>query len=86
MVAVAAPTHTRLSPAQFCERLLSAVSADGRSDPRERAQQAVLLRPYVNDAVDPQSFESSLEHFQARSSYLADTAREVLTLWRLCSR
>ena len=86
MVLAAAPTTTRISPAQFCERLLSALAADGRSDPRERTQRDVLLRPYVAAGVEPQAFEASLQDYQTRSSELADTAREVLTLWRLCSR
>ena len=86
MVAAAAPTESRLSPAQFCERLLSALAADGRSDARERTHQAVLLHPYVGAGVDPQSFEASMQEYQARSPDLADTAREVLTHWRLCSR
>jgi hypothetical protein len=86
MAIATAPSPVRLSPTTFCERLLSANALDNRADARECAQQALLLRPFLEQPVAPEAFETSLEAFQARNSDLAAAAREALALWRLCNR
>ena len=85
MSPVVAPV-TRIAPAEFSARLLDATRADRRRDPRQYVQHAILLRPFVDSAMDAREFEARLRDYQARSSDLAETAREVLALWRVCSR
>jgi hypothetical protein len=75
---------TQLTPAMFCERLLEAVAADSRHDARSSAQRAILLRPILSSNLDAATFEKTLRQQQARNSELADTAREILALWRVC--
>jgi hypothetical protein len=77
---------TRISPAEFSARLLEATRADCRRDPRQYARHAILLRSFLDGPVDPAKFEARLRDYQTRSSDLADTAREILALWRVCSR
>jgi hypothetical protein len=85
MSPVVAPV-SRISPAEFSARLLDATRADRRRDPRRYVQHTILLRSFVPSAADPAEFEARLSDYQARSSDLADTAREILALWRVCSR
>ena len=85
MPPVAAPSAVKLTPAAFCQRLLEAVAADCRRSARDRAQHTILLRPFVDMAIEPAEFEAKLRDHQLRTSNIAETAREILALWRVCA-
>jgi hypothetical protein len=85
MPAGAVPTATRLSPSDFSSCLLEAIEADRHRDARDRAQHALLLRPFVGANVDRHTFEAKLREYQTRSADLSQTARDVWLLWRLCN-
>ena len=84
MSPVGGPSIAQLTPAAFSERLLEAVAADCRRDRCDRAQHAILLRPFIASEVDAATFEANLRQQQVRRSDLADTAREILALWGVC--
>ena len=86
MSLAAAPGTAPLSPTAFSQRLLEAASVDGRRAPSERTQIATLLRPFTGGNWDDQSFECALREQQTSGAELGEAAREVLALWRLCSR
>lgn len=81
-----APRSAPITPTAFSQRLLEAARFDGRRAPVERTQLAALLSPFTGGNWDSQTFELALREKQTDSAELGETAREVLTLWRLCSR
>ena len=81
-----APHSPPLSPTAFSQRLLEAALLDGRHDPSERTQLTALLRPFAGAELDGAAFETALQDCQRRDGEMSTTAREVLALWRLCSR
>ncbi|HZS01003.1 MAG TPA: hypothetical protein VFE37_19955 [Chloroflexota bacterium] len=86
MSLAAAPTSLSLTPTAFSQRLLEAASLDARRNPQERTQLDALLRPFAGAEVDARAFESALRDRQRQDADLGEAAREVLALWRLCSR
>jgi hypothetical protein len=52
---------------------------------RDRAQQTLLLRPFAQADAEPAAFEPAMAEHCQRNADLADVAREILTLWRVCS-
>jgi hypothetical protein len=85
MLPTAAARPTTFTPAQFSECLLDAVAADRRRDARDRAQHTLLLRPYVGSNVDADTFEAEMAEQSARNAELAEAARDILALWRVCT-
>jgi hypothetical protein len=85
MSLTATATRTDFTPAAFSACLLEAVAADRRRDPRNRAQHTLLLRPFAESDVEPSAFEAALAEHCQRNGDLADVAREILALWRVCS-
>ncbi len=85
MSPTAAATQTHFTPAAFSECRLEAVAADRRRDARDRAQHALLLRPFVGSDAEPSIFEATMAEHCRRNADLADVARQILALWRVCS-
>ena len=85
MSAVATTSQTSITPAAFSACLLEAVAADRRRDARDRAQHSLLLRPYVETDVDAPTFEQDLASQCYRTTDVAEVARDILTLWRVCN-
>ena len=85
MSAVATTGQTVITPAAFSAYLLEAVAADRRRDARDRAQHSLLLRPYVETTVDAPTFEQDLASHCQRTTAVAEVARDILTLWRVCN-
>jgi hypothetical protein len=85
MSAVATSTQTIITPAAFSACLLEAVDADRRRDARDRAQHSLLLRPYVETNADAPTFEEDLASHCRRTTEVAEVARAILTLWRVCN-
>jgi hypothetical protein len=86
MSLAAAPATAPLTPTAFSQRLLEAARFDGRRPPGERRQLAALLDPFTVGNWDGQAFERALREKQADGAELGEAAREVLALWRLCSK
>jgi hypothetical protein len=84
MSAVATVRESTLTPAAFSACLLEAVAADRRRDARDRAQHTLLLRPYLEASVDAPTFEQQMASHCRRTTEVADVARDILTLWRVC--
>jgi len=85
MSAVATTSQTVITPSAFSACLLEAVAADRRRDDRDRAQHSLLLRPYLETSVDAPTFEQQLASHCRRTTDVADVARDILTLWRVCN-
>ncbi len=74
-----------LTPAAFSAYLLEAVAYDRRRDPRNAAQHAMLVRRFVGSAVTAEAFEEQMATECAKNGDLAEVAREILALWRVCT-
>jgi hypothetical protein len=85
MSPTATATRTRFTPAAFSACLLEAVEADRRRDVRDRVQHTLLLRPFAEADAEPAAFEAAMAEHCQRNADLADVAREILALWRVCS-
>jgi hypothetical protein len=85
MSAVATTSQNAFTPAAFSACLLEAVAVDRRRDERDRAQHSLLLRPYVGTSVDAPTFEQQMASHCRRTTDVAEVARDILTLWRVCN-
>jgi len=85
MSPTATATRTDFTPAAFSACLLEAVAADRRRDARDRTQHMLLLRPFAESDAEPATFEAAMVEHCQRNGDLADVAREILALWRVCS-
>jgi len=85
-MSLATPPSSHFTPTAFSQCLLEATTADTRRDAAERTQVTSLLSPFTGVEVDGLAFETALQDHQRHDATLGPTAREVLALWRLCSR